>query len=65
MLSDHNDFFSDTEMLSVIQYLSFKKLSPSGAPLLPNLLRYQAFAVCYTAARLMPCISGKSGACKF
>ena len=44
---------------------SAEKLNPSGAPLLPNLLRYQAFAVCYTAARLLPCIFGKRGACRF
>jgi len=55
----------DTEMLSGIQVPLFKKLNPSGAPLLPNLLRYQSLAVCYTATRLMPCIFGKRGACRF
>jgi len=55
----------DIEMLLVIQGISFKKLNPSGAPLLPNLLRYQALAVCYTATRLLPCIFGKRGTCKF
>jgi len=34
-----------------------KNPSPAGAPLLPDLLRYQTPAVLhtYTAARLMPC----------
>jgi hypothetical protein len=59
------ELLSDTEMLSGIEAPSFKKLNPSGAPLLPNLLRYQALAVCYTAARLLPCIFGKRGACRF
>jgi len=53
------------EMLSGIQGFSARKLNPPGAPLLPNLLRYQALAVCYTAARLLPCIFGKRGACSF
>jgi len=49
-------------MLLESQVPLFKKLNPSGAPLLPNLLRYQALAVWYTAARLLPCIFGKRGA---
>ena len=65
MLIEFQELFEDTEMLSAINRLPFKKLNPSGAPLLPNLLRYQAFAVCYTAARLLPCIFGKRGACRF
>jgi len=42
----------------------FKIAHPSGAPSLPNLRRCQALAVKFTAARLMPCIFGKLGACK-
>ena len=37
---------------------------PLGAPILTNLPRYQALAVKFTAARLVPCIFGKLGACK-
>ena len=65
MLFRSQGIIGDTEMLSGIHDASFKKLNPLGAPLLPNLRRYQAVAVCYTAARLMPCISGKRGACRF
>ena len=65
MLLKNQDSILGTEMLSRIQGFSSKKLNPSGAPLLPNLLRYQALAVCYTAARLLPCIFGKRGACRF
>jgi hypothetical protein len=36
----------------------FKIAHPSGAPILPNLQRYQALAVEFTAARLLPCIFG-------
>ena len=50
---------ANTEMLSEIHNPLFKKPNPSGAPLLPNLPRYQALAVCHTAARLLPCIFGK------
>ena len=56
---------ANIKMLSEIQDISFKKLNPSGAPLLPKLLRYQAIAVGYMAARLLPCIFGKRDACKF
>jgi hypothetical protein len=42
----------------------FKIAHPSGTPILPNLLRYQALAVKFTAAHLLPCIFGKLGACK-
>jgi hypothetical protein len=45
MLIEFQELFKDTEMLSAINRLPFKKLNPSGAPLLPNLLRYQALAV--------------------
>ncbi len=37
-------------MLSKIRGFSVNKLNPSGAPLLPNLRRYQALAVLYTAS---------------
>ena len=59
MLIEFQELFKDTEMLSAINRLPFKKLNPSGAPLLPNLLRYQSLAVCYTATRLMPYLRQK------
>ena len=65
MLPSNQDSILGIEMLSKIQGFSARKLNPSGAPLLPNLLRYQALAVCYTAARLLPCIFGKRDACRF
>ena len=65
MLFSVTALLDNTEMLSGIETPLFKKLNPSGAPLLPNLRRYQALAVCYTAARLMPCIFGKRDACRF
>jgi len=42
----------------------FKIAHPSGTPILPNLRRYQELAVKFTAARLMPYIFSKLGACK-
>jgi hypothetical protein len=53
--------FTCLETIAELEF--FKIVYPSGAPILPDLLRYQALAVndYGSAARLMPCISPRSG----